>query len=561
MITGTDPQVTWDTLNLFGTNTVGAETFRLYMEGDDLDFGNPQPVDVWIKSLLADGSLSRTESHDNREVGFRVTVVGDTYPALQAGEQALFAASHKATTFTWTAPRVDAITTVFAVVNSQVDRVTDDLDERRNEATYMVKLVCEPWTQSATPFSVDAIPVGGVTPVSDVIDECTSLTGFTGSHTRSVVSGGNAVRVTKDPGNNMADLTMWIQRTASVTITQPYIRIKADGSQSFDSVTLTVGSVVYTPINSSGGNYWFEVPAGTYSSIRATITYDAVTLGRPNLAPQYFTLYSIYQTNVSSFNTRKELQQTFTVPGQVRAPCDLSISHATNGLGDVIVYTYPPDLAVYSPGLGQFRSSGGTQTAASDCVAGTREPVQDNPTYTIPVNLLPMGSYHLVARMRNTAVGWATINYSAGIGAVGQVSGSVRYYFAVANTWYIVPLDWVTLPVSRQKGTSTANVLLELDTATTTVQLDMPWIFHTDGDISIVSAGAEKTVQILSPTPDEPGGMAWVGEQYPAGTALAALGRHLVTPPTTTIYTVATGTDDPAANVQGTARWYGRAGS
>lgn len=557
MILGTNPVITFGTLNMFGSNTRDGIPFSLYIEGDELDWGNPQPIETTLSTLLENGSLSVTESYDNREVPFRVTVSAVTYEGMLAGESALFEAIGKPSLLKWTPPRAGTPpTTVFVVVNSHLERVFDDLDDRRFTTSYGIVATCEPFTRSLNPVTVTATPTGVVTPVVTLIDECTSLTNYTGSHTRSVVSG-QAVRVTKDPGDG-DETTFWIQRTASVTLTQPYVRAKFGGNLEFSRVWLTMGGVDYDPITSGGGYYWFAVPAGTYASIRISAIKPAV-FGRPSTAPQYAQVWSLYQTNVNSFGTRKELLQTFDIGGVAPTPGELTISHATVGLGDVMVYSYPPELAVYTPGLAPYRTGGGAQTPDGTAVSGTNELLSANPVYSVPVDELPRGTYNLVARLMNTVAGWADLTYIATIGGQ-EVQGTVRYNFVAANTWYIVPIDWLTLPSLRYKGTATTPVVLDMDSTVTTVKLDMAWLFHTEGDLTIVSAGSELSVEILSPTTDEPGGVAWIGDHYP-GTALAALGRHMFRPKTTSIYVVSTGTNDAVASLTSYNRWFGRAGS
>lgn len=559
MITG-DPKLTFGELNLFGENEYNGREFTLHMQGDDYDFGAPQPFDVWIKTLLKDGSLVVTESHDNREVSLRVTLEAGDADALQAGEEALFLECSRPSTFEFTPPDEFAATTVFVVVTSHlVPVIEDDLDERRRIRVYGLTLVCEPWTRSVDEITEIATPTGVTTTVATVVDECTSLTGFTGSHTMSVVASGNAVRTSRTHADSAA--TFWILRTGSIVLTQPYIRVKASTNPSGNPVWITIGGVDYYPVTSQSGNYWFEVPAGTYPSIKVSFAKPYTPpVGRPSTYPDYLDVYAIHQTNNNRFGTRKELQQIIDIAGSARTPGNLTVSHDTTGLGDVIIYTYPPDLVAYSPGLTQYRTAGGALTADTACVSGSREAISGNPTYTIPQDQLPAGSYQVLARMRNSSTGWQTITIDTWVGSVLAPQVSVKVNFPVANTWYIFPLDVIQLPPVRIRPGAAGDVNVKLSSPSATVLLDMPWIFHTEGEITIMAAGAELTAEVQSPTPVDPGGMAYIGDKYPYGTALAALGRHDFLPPQTVVYVVTTDTEDAEAALTYYPRWFTHAG-
>lgn len=552
MILGTDPQITFGDLDLYGDNEYNGIGFTLSMLGDDYTFGAPQPVDVWIKSLLADGSLVVTESHDNREVSLRLTIEADDSDGLQAGEEALFLTCSKPTTFTWRPPDETAATTVFEVITSHLEHIQDDdLDERRYTRTYGLTMTCMPWTRSVDAVTVATVPTGAASPVATVIDECTATTGFTSNHTLSVYSG-TAVRDTMATWDGTEE-TFWIQRAGSVTITQPYIRIKIVTTFDTSVPVLKVDGTNYNPVSSSGGNYWYAVPAGTYSTIRVTVTYPAWSgIGRPYTGSLWLSLYSIYQTNTANFGTQKELAQTLEIAGSARTAGDITVSNAA-ALGDVILYTYPPELTVYAPGLAQFRTSGGTQTADTACVSGQRELLSGNPTYTIPQNLIPKGTYQLLARVRNNATGYATITWGIAFGSITK-SGTCKVNFPVANQFYIVALDTLELPPTRFRPESESAITLTLQGAATTT-LDMPWVFHTDGELTIVSAGTEKTLEVDAPDLEQPGGMVWIGDHYPEN-AVIALGRHEFQPPRLNLYVATTDVNDSACSATYYPRWF-----
>jgi hypothetical protein len=128
----------------------------------------------------------------------------------------------------------------------------------------------QPFTRSVDKIRLTAIP-DGVAFTETVIDEATSTTGWTGKGTVSLVSG-QAVRSTLAASG---DTENWLLRTGSVTITQPYIRLKGGTNVPLPSyMKLVVGGVSYYPTASMSGNYWFAVPARTYPSIKIVAELD-----------------------------------------------------------------------------------------------------------------------------------------------------------------------------------------------------------------------------------------------------------------------------------------------
>src|SRR5690349_20716790 len=93
----------------------GFESFWFGVTGEDLDFGEPQPIDVTLSSLMVDGSRTVTTRHENRTIALRVQVHAPDGLGLADGEAALTALEGARTTLSWTPPDGYGPTSVFRV--------------------------------------------------------------------------------------------------------------------------------------------------------------------------------------------------------------------------------------------------------------------------------------------------------------------------------------------------------------------------------------------------------------------------------------------------------------
>lgn len=557
--TTADAELFFDTLDLFGGNTYGGADFTLSALGDDSTWGNPQPVDVWVSSQLRDGAVAYTQRYDNREMFLRVRVTATGADGLTAGEAALVEACGKRTTLEWTPPDNYAVTTVFSIETSNLEHIHDDVDERRHARTYGLRMVARPHTRSQDQITLSAIPDG--VPFSEtVIDEATSTTNWTAKYTLSLVSG-QAVRssVTLASGRPAPNATNWLKRTASFTMTDTYLRVKA--STTAGELSLYIDGVLYEPVATSSIFSWYEVPAGTYSQVevRASAAFS------PSGTEWKVTVWSLYQTNTASLGTRRELQRSFSdIKGSVRAPGELKVSHPANGLGNVLAFVYPAGLGDYSPPLHPHRTAGGAITSDTSVVSGGREPINGTPaTWVIPAAALPPGGYHFLANLRHTTTaGVYALTYTASVAGT-TVTRNVKVTLDVANTWQIVSLGTEHLPPLRVKSDADRDVTITL-AGPANVQLDTAWLFlanEYDAPTALihVAAGAELSVSHQSPDSLMETPLVFVGD-HAAGSAVKASGDPEFKPPRVRIYLVTTGTEDAEAELTYYPHWHTHAG-
>ncbi len=561
--TDVDPVLLFAGLDLLGVNEHEGADFELEATGADLTFGNPAPIDVVIASQLQDGSIVHTQRHDNREIYLRVKVTAGDATGLQAGEDALAQACGRRTTLEWTPPDGSAATTVFKIHTAHLEHVADDLEERRNTRHYGLRMVAAPYTRSAERVSLEAIPDAAVFAETSV-DQCTSTTGWTASDALTLV-GGTSVRSTKSGAFAADPYSVWLERSGSFTVPvgEEYVRIEY--AKTFNGyIRLTVDTLgPLSPIAKAGGFAWFAVPAGTYSTLRFTGTHnpDVSPPGKPSTF-QSVTVSSVYTTNVAGFNSRKELSRSFgEIPGSVRAPGDLIVSHPSNGLGDVLIYVYP-DLGGYSPSLQPWRTGGGS-TTADTTVSGKREPLNGTPTFEIPVGNLPPGAYHVLARVRHTSTTAFQVTLSSEVAGT-TVTRTATLQMDAANAWQVVAIGTEHLPPVRVRDDSDRLVTLTLTTATSGVEFDAGWLFRaneigTPTALIQVAAGSEMSVTFQAADVETPQNLLFI-DDYFAGDALGSLEAPSMTPPDVNVTIVTTGTDDAEAVFDFYPHWFGHAG-
>ena len=140
-------------------------------------FGEPQPVEVAINSLLRDGALTRTDRDENREVSLVVTIRATDGYALDQGIARLKRATQKRTTLVWTPPDGYARPHVFEVETSSLHNPSDfdDLAWVANRQTFRLRLVCLPYWRAET-LTTDVAE--GIPSVGTVVNNGETLPGW-----------------------------------------------------------------------------------------------------------------------------------------------------------------------------------------------------------------------------------------------------------------------------------------------------------------------------------------------------------------------------------------------
>lgn len=573
MILNPAPELTFDGLDLLGTNEYAGYEFELAALKDGQDWGTGAPIVTWLTGLLQDGAVASLQGHEVRETVIPVRVRAADSLGLAAGESALKLATEKRTTMVWTPPDGWAPPSVFDVITSHLEQVTDDTGELHLMRYYTLRLSCLPFTRSIEPFT--ASDTSTVTTESTTVrNNGSSTSGWTGQvslegmfptsgGTVSVVSG--KVRVSMTESSLGYDrMTAWLEHSGiDMTDTgKPYLRVTWGAAGFKDNKTAKLTAIIngteVAPSARSTGVAWFPIPAFVTGPVRIVRTGVPVPpkLGAVATA-KYLDIDEVAVTNVSGVLFNRQKQFTISIPGAARTEAELSVSHPSNGLGDVLLYTYPDSLGQrYLPILHNYRTSGGTRTTDSAMVSGSREPIgtsSNRPIYTVPAADLPQGTHTLVVRARTTGTaGRRSIGWSLVVGAATD-SGTATVTFATQNVWQMVPLTRMTTPAYVDSD-SARNFVLTLSNSDGDVQLDCGWLCHTDGALSIIPAGSELSCAVRPATVDEPRELVLVGDMFAVGAL--AWGQHQAEPPQLSGIVAATGTDSPQVYATGAKRWF-----
>lgn len=153
-----------DALELCDTNgQASGEKYWFETHSAGASYGEPQPIEVAINSLLRDGALTETQSVGNREVTLIVCVQATNGLALAEGIAALHRTTGTRTTLVWTSDDEFAPPTVFLVETSSLHNPGDhdDFGWLNHRQLYRLRLVCLPYTRS----------------VGEIVDEASSPPG------------------------------------------------------------------------------------------------------------------------------------------------------------------------------------------------------------------------------------------------------------------------------------------------------------------------------------------------------------------------------------------------
>lgn len=510
------------TLDLIPLYEGGPYTISVLSE--DATFGQASEVTVQIRTLLTDGALSKTVSHDPRSAYFKIEVEGMDSATLAEGEMALVEQIEKPNTLTWTPPDGEGAPCVFEVIDSHLDPIFDDFDETNNIRVYGLRLTCMPFTRAQNPTVVDAVvSVGAV--VTTQVDACTSTSGWTGSGPVTTTGGvvyASGVGTAKPAPNGGVNNGRFMERAGTVSMVgTPYLTVVSSrplphtngkfqayilGGQELKVVAQTAGVV--------GGNLvvstTFYCPATSFDKIRFTDTFTPPS-SSPQTAP--LGIADITKTSVAPFTgTARQKSMTIDIGGSARTQGSLAIAGAT-GLGEVLCYVRDSaDGSSYQPSL-RIRRTGGAVTPTPDAatVSGFRENIGNPVSFSIPISDFPRGGYSFIGLFRPTSAPLRTITWTAKCSLGGPTetgSATVTGLPAlpgVSQLWQMVHMGVLrsgrTLKVP-DNSTATMDFTLTADSG---LEFDDAWLFNERlGQLTWLDASDRKRVWLDSPTTDLP---------------------------------------------------------
>lgn len=587
---------------------------------DGATFGDPEPVEVAIGSLLLDGIITETQSQGNREASFLIRVKATDSQGLAEGIAALRRSVGKRTTLEWTPPDGFGATTVFRVETSSLHSPGgfDDLALKRNEQQVVLRLVCLPYAYSATSIIDDA----GTPPSSGtVVLNCESTTGWAVGSTMTY------------PAEYVVDTTIFAEGARSVrsriqsyrndvTPTQSNVWDKVSGlnistgtggylSVAF-RVEWTMQSYRLFMTSATGGrveitsavavkrdangfvHYAWPVAAGlTITALEFVIFQTGPTIASltSTTAPPHHVWYDDVEFAASA-TTEHQIVKQHNVQGSARTTGSLHIASPTAsvGLGQVLAITVPTDElpAGFQPD-GRRWVTQGTPTTDATAPDGSYytpsatayDASAGKPIFDVPVGMLTAGPYRMVALLQTdtTSVSGVQAQLRLNGANVGPVSVAettpdnliLGWKFVVLGTCYLPPLPTQNADTSAKvrllfKGAKVANVYM------------IP-AWQVGGrpvaDFSIVNCGtgapapggSSSSLWIDSPSTDQPQGGWWRGPTPDRANAQSAWpdakwpGVHAFNPGSLTAFVVSTGAQGPTSTLEYFPAWHGAAAS
>lgn len=531
----------------------------------DYELGSGQRAYEALVSNLLDGELVGSTRTGNRELKLTVMVEGPTLLDVAENAAALDVEADKArNTLTIDPGDGFAVATAFDTFTAQVDPQRNDTHEQNYVRLYDLTIPALPFARSTVLTTQPAVTIDSNL---TIVDDCSSATGWR-SDGSVVVSSGSVV-TTETNSDQVTGLT----RDGAISMTgMSYIVIDwATSSPAGIKPFLVPGTEVQRSASPFGGNFlrsWFYQPKNVPST---GISF----FGGPLPIGGTFSITQVAKAPSLPDSGTGGHQQSLTIApgGSARTQAQIEITTPANGLGEVTLYTSPSGSA-YTPTIRRHLISSDTVVTNA---AGSYQPIAGASVYEIPAATLPPGGYAVWARMAATTTVDVPINWNIGSWvngvAVGDSQGDLVTRSFVANLWKMYPLGLVTLPPARVGPGGKIRVGIQRGSGTATVLLYDVFLFHEDGDLTVVqcglgtstAGGPARRLRILPPSADNPGGQTEKGYATDWSDAFAAGASaswrpprgHVLHPEGTSafVFTEGTPNDAPAAV---SASWHKR---
>ena len=597
----------------------GTYWFETLAEG--ASFGEPQPIEVAINSLLLDGALTEKQGDGNREQSFLVTVKSTDGRGIADGVAALHLATGKRTTLVWTPPGGYAPPTVFDLETSSLHEPSgfDDLAWKRNEQVFRLRLVALPFGRSVDKIVDDA----GTPPSSGgtLLLNCESNTDWAATSpwtypaeyvvdTVIFTEGAGSIRSRGQNFTNLDDGTASssgkdkVSSLSLSTGTGGYlsVAVRFEWTQVSFGIYMTTASggrvlvdnAIATHVDSAGFvHYVWPVDAG----LTVTALDFVWTQSGPPIASYTTNPHHVWYDDVEllpAATTDHQIVKQLDVKGSARTVGSLRIAAPSESvaLGRVLAITTPTDEipAGFTPDGERWVAQGTTtpdaasptghyytpDTAAYSAATGAT----DRPFFDVPVSLLTAGPYTMVALVKvesSPTVAGVQAQLRIGSTDVGPTSTAevslpdlpTGYQFVTLGTCYLPPLP-------MQSADETAKVRLLFKGAKLANIYFIP-AWQVGGrpvaDFSIVdcgtatpsAGGSSSSLWIDSPSASQPQGGWWRGPTADRANAQSAWpdakkpGIHAFKPGALTCFVVSTNAQGPTATLEYYPAWLGSA--
>ena len=551
------------------------EDWNVKVASDEVSWGAPEAVDVTVQTLLQNSSSVVTDRYDNRVMQFKVALSAADGIVLAQAEAALFAELGKRNLLTWTPPLAYAPPTVFRVVTSSMAPDFDDLKEMRGWRVYALRLVCEAFARSVDEVTVEAVvqDEDPPAPVDTLVDNCSSTTGWSSAKSgMSIATSGGSIYT--DPATGIPA----VRRTGTIDMSAtPYLvlDIKTPAGSAVPKVQINAGAqlspmAIGTSPFTGYVRYWYLSPVTSITVFVVSCDIQPVGTGR---------LYIAEVRKQNSPPATGTLRQKFfnaDVAGSAPSDGTLEVHHGTDGLGQVLLYTWPQTGGQgFTPALRELKSASGTTTSDTALVSGARNDIAATAVaYDIPGAQVTPGTYEVGAWMQSDSATARPVTVLAetviGSTVVGSTTFTKSVDFDATSTWYYVPLGRVELPVNHLPVDTEATVRVTLSSSEASgIDVDEAYLFNVEsGALTVVDCGDSTRLWVNSATLDWPMPSIMVGDAEdgtdsysPADESVTAPGVHEITPPSINVFAVTPGALDAGVRLRSTPAWHTNAAS
>lgn len=572
-------------------------------------FGNPVTLTEVVRSQFTDGDLAVRVGWGNREdfpVLLRVSATDGQ--ALFQAEAALFTEvrAEQHNPLVWTSPALGAWPHAFDVAMATLEREWDtsaggswDHRERYSQTRlYRVLFNTLPFTRDLEPTVIPALdvpPDPDVPPVVEVINDCTSTTGWVRRHspvsggigawyglTGPTISGGG-VRVTGNlrPGSGYGWLSLELTDTVDMTGT-PYLTIDVEESFTgaapnqvsvrFDSGTpddLIAEPVAMLPTSTAGViRYYFEAPASFDTILlRLRILRSATAERQGSLKARNVSRTDRVQISGSN---GFQVARTAIIEGTAPTGAAVRLDAGENPLVGSVAMIYTGKSPVVP--LRALRISSASVTVDPTKISGGTNDLSTDMVIRIPVARVSESIYTVLALLSftgNKIIEWSARMVAAdGSDIPGSdlvVNGSTLVRNPSTDPWRIHALAALQLPIIAVEGETTHAIELTLSMTSggNTVTIDEGWLADTAknrGAVTLVHEPSEhqltaieiRSAQLDAPRPAVIG--TWAEHGVQDISRLALPGTHQFDPGLLHIFTAT----DIAKNAPCELRYYRR---
>ena len=575
-------------------NPMGTE-YRLSVVGEDFTLGEAAPVERVMESFLQDGAVTQKVRDGNREISFRVIVEAPDSGVMALAEADLNAEIGKPNALGWTPADGWGPESVFDVFTSRMDFKFDDLMElNQGERAYVLTLTCHPHARSAEMVVTPALQGAGEIPpdqVTTTINPASDPSGWSiRNNTGTIVDLGSYLRAKLNAGSTGGSLIAVYTAPSPVTLSPSsrYVQMVIDFrgqdtsggvvSMTVDGVQASLVGAIPDPAGSGATRYTWQTDrtTGTVFTFQLYFDYQAASM-----ADRGFNFTMLEKTNRPPFSgTSRQSARAIKVKGSTRTAGSLIVSHPTNALGNVLVYTQSADLP-YSPAMRQYFVTGSAPVAGG-AVSGSEHNVIAAPSvFGFPAGTYRQGSHNFMALLRAEMPGtyicsWV-VRAFADEGRTTPAYGVVqRTQVTVAQGYGFVSLATATLPGidTATPGGVYCEFQFQLSNGPAgAVFMDEGYFLNLDlGDVTALNAGTKRRVWVDGPTVDSPRYRIFRGNAEDRSDAVSpgdivsllpgqapqivSYGAHRFAPPLTSAFIVTSGALSAAAEFRHYPRWH-----